>query len=259
MTEILDITKEDTLEYITQGEKISMEGLLYITDLFMEMESRLRYASSPRILLETITIKAAMADQMRFSDTVEERLTALENLWNEKASMVFQAQPAAPVQAVAPLTKETKGPAGSLIQKIEQSQEGAKAAPARAAAAKASPQGAEKQAPQNEEQIWGQVMKMLQKNQAGIFGQLREGRFSDKKGKMYQVEFNKTNVFMANYLNNEGRKEIISGYLKEITGETVGFEAVLQQEKEEEKESQQDLLQTLFQDFGRGNVQVDDD
>ena len=57
---LLDLTEEAAKEYRDQAEGFTQGRLLKMIDLFMAVETELRYASSPRIALETAAVKACI-------------------------------------------------------------------------------------------------------------------------------------------------------------------------------------------------------
>lgn len=277
--DILEITTEDAQDYVKQAKPVTTEELLYITDTYMEIESQLRYATSGRILLETATIKGCLASKIRFSATYEKRLKDLENLFEQLENKVSSGQ-----FAVADVSKINAGSAD--MKKVEKdefaddsdsqlshgfSTDGQKVtADAKNYVSQQAPSAKKEVAAEQKtvthqtkagdtQEIWKQTMKLLQKNQAGIYGQLREGKFTGISSDVCTVTFDKSNVFMVNYLNQESRKNAIMDYLKEVSGKAIGFEAVVQSEKKETAKTQASMLENLFNDFGRENIQIDEE
>ena len=62
MTRILDITQEEADEYVRQGSGITVTRLMKILDLFMALETEMRYASTPRLALENAAVKCFALD-----------------------------------------------------------------------------------------------------------------------------------------------------------------------------------------------------
>ncbi len=274
IADILEITKEDAQEYARQANKVSVERLLYITDIFMEIESQLRYASSGRILLETATIKAALSKETHFSATVEGRIAALEDLCSQLTKgeiVIAQSRENGPREPFNPSAVTIASPPPSPLSLGQGEALEAQEAQAPATTGKSghSSSPASQQLKSKEKNsttadlnnpgdIWKQVMRQLQKTQAGIFGQLREGTFSGIKSNRVQITFDQGNVFMVNYLNNESRKKAIMECIQQVSGQDLGFEAAVKQEKEASKQKEGSLLEGLFQDFGRENIQIDE-
>lgn len=60
LTSLLDITDEDAAEYMGQSDGFTEARLMKMMELFMSVETELRYASSPRLALETAALKACL-------------------------------------------------------------------------------------------------------------------------------------------------------------------------------------------------------
>ena len=75
---LLDITLEDLQAYIQQAERFSEERLLRAMELFMGVESEMRWASSPRFALETAAIKCCLQPGGGDTAAQQERIAELE-------------------------------------------------------------------------------------------------------------------------------------------------------------------------------------
>ena len=75
---ILDVTEEDEKRYREQAEQFSEARLLKILDLFMRAEGELRFASTPRIGLESAALRACEQTAAEDSAALLERLGGLE-------------------------------------------------------------------------------------------------------------------------------------------------------------------------------------
>lgn len=72
---LLDLTEDAADEYRKQAEGFTQGRLLKMIDLFMSVETELRYASSPRIALETAAVKACVrtsgSDPQAMADRIQ--------------------------------------------------------------------------------------------------------------------------------------------------------------------------------------------
>ena len=246
---ILDVTEEDEARYRAQAEGISQGRLLRMLDLFMRAEGDLRFASTPRIGLESAALHACEPasgeDAAALAERVEELEARLARLEGDIES--GKLVPAAAAPAAAP------APGADAPAKAE--------APAPKPAAKAAP--APKAAPVSGDAkaIWDKALQDLAKNEPPLYGLLRKERFIGARGTVYQVLIpaNKKE-FSYVRLNQQARRDRIAKALSDAAGMPLTFEAVLEQDAAEKRmESVRDEAQrTLIEAFGRDLVQIDE-
>lgn len=246
---ILDVTEEDEARYRAQAEGISQGRLLRMLDLFMRAEGDLRFASTPRIGLESAALHACEPasgeDAAALAERVEELEAKLARLENDLQSGKLVPAAAAPAA--------TPAPGGDAPAKAE--------APAAKPAAKAAP--APKAAPVSEDAkaIWDKALQDLAKNEPPLYGLLRKERFIGAKGTVYQVLIPASKKeFSYVRLNQQARRDRIAKALSDAAGTPLTFEAVLEQNAAEKRmETMRDEAQrTLIEAFGRDLVQIDE-
>ena len=246
---ILDVTEEDEARYRAQAEGMSQGRLLRMLDLFMRAEGELRFASTPRIGLESAALHACEPasgeDAAALAERVEELEAKLARLENDLQSGKLVPAAAAPAA--------TPAPGGDAPAKAE--------APAAKPAAKAAP--APKAAPVSGDAkaIWDKALQDLAKNEPPLYGLLRKERFIGAKGTVYQVLIPASKKeFSYVRLNQQARRDRIAKALSDAAGMPLTFEAVLEQNAEEKRmESVRDEAQrTLIEAFGRDLVQIDE-
>lgn len=246
---ILDVTEEDEARYRAQAEGISQGRLLRMLDLFMRAESDLRFASTPRIGLESAALHACEPasgeDAAALAERVEELEARLARLEDDVKS--GRLVPAAAAPAAAP------APGAGAPAKVE--------APAAKPAAKAAP--APKAAPVSGDAkaIWDKALQDLAKNEPPLYGLLRKERFIGAKGTVYQVLIPASKKeFSYVRLNQQARRDRIAKALSDAAGTPLTFEAVLEQDAAEKRmETVRDEAQrTLIEAFGRDLVQIDE-
>lgn len=240
---ILDVTEEDEARYRKQAENFSEARLLKMLDLFMRAESELRFASTPRIGLESAALHACEQNSGEDAGALLERIgeleTKLSRLEADIASGRLIAAEGAPKKAPqAPGTKETKE-----------------------AKDKPAPKPALPPVPADAQSVWERLLDTLKKNDPPMFALLKKERFIGAKGNVYQVliPFEKKE-FSYVRLNQQPRRERIGALLSEITGTQTLFEAVLEPDAGDRRmDSVRDAAQkSLIDAFGRETVQIDE-
>ena len=246
---ILDVTEEDEARYRAQAEGVSQGRLLHMLDLFMRAEGDLRFASTPRIGLESAALHACEPasgeDAAALAERVEELEARLARLEGDLQSGKLVPAAAAPAA--------TPAPGGDAPAKAE--------APAAKPAAKAAP--APKAAPVSGDAkaIWDKALQDLAKNEPPLYGLLRKERFIGAKGTVYQVLIPASKKeFSYVRLNQQARRDRIAKALSDAAGTPLTFEAVLEQNAAEKRmETVRDEAQrTLIEAFGRDLVQIDE-
>ena len=246
---ILDVTEEDEARYRAQAEGVSQGRLLRMLDLFMRAEGELRFASTPRIGLESAALHACEPasgeDAAALAERVEELEARLARLEGDIESGKLVPAAAAPAAAPAP------GADAPAKAEAPAAKPAAKAAPA----PKAAPVSGDAKA------IWDKALQDLAKNEPPLYGLLRKERFIGARGTVYQVLIPASKKeFSYVRLNQQARRDRIAKALSDAAGMPLTFEAVLEQDAAEKRmESVRDEAQrTLIEAFGRDLVQIDE-
>ena len=245
---ILDVTEEDEARYRAQAEGMSQGRLLRMLDLFMRAEGELRFASTPRIGLESAALHACEPasgeDAAALAERVEELEAKLARLENDLQSGKL-------VLAAAPSAAPASG--GDAPAKAE--------APAAKPAAKIAPVPKPAPVSGDAKAIWDKALQDLAKNEPPLYGLLRKERFIGAKGTVYQVLIPASKKeFSYVRLNQQARRDRIAKALSDAAGTPLTFEAVLEQNAAEKRmETVRDEAQrTLIEAFGRDLVQIDE-
>lgn len=241
---ILDVTEEDEKRYREQAAGFSDMRLLRMLDLFMRAESEMRFASTPRIGLESAVLHACEENVGESGDALLERIGELEarlgKLEGDIASGRLVAAEGADKSAAPSRKREAAG------------------GTAQAAATKP----ATAPVPSDAKGVWERALSILAKNEPPIFGLLKNERFLGVKGTSYQVliPFAKKEFSFVR-LNQPARRERIAQALSEAAGAPVQFEAVLEQDVSEKKldSVRDEAQQSLIEAFGRETVQIDEE
>ena len=233
---ILDITPEMEKQYRQQADGLSQARLLKLLDLFTRSEGEMRFASTPRIGLESAALHACEEstgqDSAALLERVEELETKLRKLESDAASgkLAVAAPPAA-----APVTR---------AEKVQP--------PASRPAAPV---------PTEAKEIWEQTLNELAKTDPPLLGLLKRERFIGARDDVYQVLIPmEKKEFSYVRLNQQPRRERVSAVLSQVAGRPLRFEAVLEQAQGDKRmdDLRQQNQASLVEAFGRDNVQIDE-
>ena len=75
---ILDLTSEDAKEFRSQAGKYTVTRLMKILDLYMALETEMRFSSSPRIALENASLKCCLRTDETDAQALNDRISELE-------------------------------------------------------------------------------------------------------------------------------------------------------------------------------------
>ena len=239
---ILDVTDEDEKRYRKQAEQFSDARLLRILDDFVKAEGELRFASTPRIGLESASLRACQKNAGESSEALMERIGELES---QLTQLRAKLDSGAYTVAAAPQEGAAK--------KSE------KAAAAPAESVPVAPQ--EKPIPGDAKAVWKAFLDLLSKNEPPLLGLVRNERFLGEENDVYRVQISYAKKdFSYVKLNQPARKERLTQMLSEAAGKPVGLEIVLEGEAAApvRNTAAESAQEALIATFGRENVQIDE-
>lgn len=234
---LLDLTKEAAEEYSAQAAGFTEGRLLKMIDLFMAVETELRYASSPRIALETAAVKACLrtaeSDPQALADRIQELEQKLADLQNRIATGAIQVQAAAP-QKSAPAAKARKEEAAAPVQ------------------TQLTPTG------KSGADAWKDAVTILKKEEPGIAAFLSFGTLADCADSLFRWQPNPGMEFYCENLNAPARRDKICEALTRTVGIPSRFEAIRpgSSAPKQEDASEEAFLKSLSDTFGAANVLV---
>ena len=230
---LMDLTEEDAEEYIGQSEGMSQSRLMNMLELFMAVETELRWSSSPRLALENAALKACLRTQDVDAAALNDRIAELE-------------------KQVADLTEKLK----NGVTVVQQAPAVAPKTAAKAAPAKAEPPRPKVLTPtgRSPEEAWKEAVNTLKKTDPGIYTPLTLGKFTGCSGNMYRWE--SANEVFVNLLNAEAKRNRIAEVLTEAAGATCLFEAYLPGKAPTADAGEDSFLAALRESFGAENVAV---
>ncbi len=239
---ILDVTEEDEARYRAQAEGFSSQRLLRMLEGFTRTEGELRFASSPRIGLESAALHACEQSKGEDTTALLERIAELETQLKKLQGDLHSGALAS--AAKAPQSRASKPKA-----------DGAQDAPAAPKPKAAVPVDADDKA------IWEAALADIAKTDPALFGLLKRERFIGAKGDVYQVLIPQSKKeFSYVRLNQDPKRDRVSKALTDAAGKPLRFEAVLETDAAHKRTEAvaTEAQQSLIEAFGRDTVQIDE-
>ncbi|MBR6667314.1 MAG: DNA polymerase III subunit gamma/tau [Clostridia bacterium] len=233
---LLDITGEDAEEYIYQSENMTVTRLMKMLEFFMATETELRWASSPRIVLENTALKCCLrtveADTAALNDRIVQLEKQVRDLTEKLKNGVVAAVPAKKEKAEAkPVPKKEEPPKPKVL----------------------TPTG------RSTDDTWKEAMNQLKKSDPGVHSFLTQGRFIGCDGVTYRWEAAPGLDFFANALMKEDKRKAVCAALSDAAGVESKFEVVTAGSANQESLSDDRFVSGLEQTFGMANVLVQED
>ena len=234
---LLDLTTEAAEEYVGQAEEMTVTRMMKMLELFMRVETDLRWASSPRIVLENAALRCCLRTQEADTAALNDRIAQLE-------------------KQVAELTEKLKN--GVVA-----------AAPAKKEKAESKPAPKKEEAPRpkvltptgrNTDDTWKEAVNTLKKSNPGVYAFLTGGRYIGCDGTLYRWEANPGMDIYAGMLNKDDKRSLIAAALTEAAGIESRFEAIAAGGGEKKSDDgERSLLNALESTFGKANTLVQED
>ncbi len=230
---LLEITQEDAEEFVGQAQHMTVTRLMKMMEIFMAAESELRYASSPRIVLENTALKSCLRTVEVDAFALNERIDGLE-------------------KQIAVLTEKLKNGVFAAAPAKNDKPSAAPAAPTRPAVL--TPTG------RNTDETWKEAINTLKRIDAATYALLTEGgRYLGSDGTLYQFEAKPGEDYYATSLNMPDKRKLISEALTVASGVESRFEAVLAGAQNASDGSDSAFVAGLEGTFGKANVMVQED
>ena len=243
---LLDVTTEDEQRLREQAERFSFSRLLRVLDGFLHAEGELRFASTPRIGLESAALHACETERGEDVSALVERIGELEAKLSAIQSDIASGK----------LAVRAEG--GETPKKAKSVSAGETAAPK---AAKPAPKPIVVSG--DAQEIWKQTLSLIAKNNPPLLGLIRNEKFIGEENGVYRVSLplSKKGISFEK-LNQPNRKKQIEDFLQQASGKPCHFEAVLEKTDAAQEAVHQTLdnaQQSLIDAFGREAVQIDEE
>lgn len=238
LSALLDLTQEDAQEYAQQAEKFTTTRLMNMLELFMRVETDLRWASSPRIVLENAALKSCLrtseADTAALNDRISELEKQLTALQEKLQSGAFT--PAQPAKKAAKPASEPK-----------------QEAPKPAAPVVMTPTG------KTDADAWKEAMNILKRSDPGTFAMLTMGKYAGCDGDTYRWQAPMGQELYVGLMNQEKKRTAIASALTQASGMQCRFEAIGAVKEKKADQSDESFLAALETTFGKANTMVQED
>lgn len=228
--DLMDLTPEDAASYIGQADTVGGARLITMMDLFLAVDSSLRYAASPRIVLESAALHACLRtgedDTAALRERVEDLEKSLRTLQDRLSAGAYVSAAAAPT-------------------------------PASTAAKAAKPEPKKPVLSGDTKAVWDAAIKLLRVKSPGLTAMLIRGQITSDGEHSYRLVF-PNDSFNSGYITSGQHQQLIVDALTEAAGAPCTFTVSAGQADAARKETPADDLSELYATFGASNVQVQD-
>lgn len=244
ITNILDLTDDTAKEYKCQSEKFTVSRLMKMLDLYMALETEMRFSASPRVALENTSLKCCIRTEEMDGQAVNDRIAELEKKIGMMEKQIRNGMsPVSDSMTVSEAEPEKK----------EKKQE--------VATGKQTAGSLKKVSDGNASEIWGALMKQYQKTDPGIWSMLNHGKMIGTEGDLFQWQPNSPgDDFFVTTLSREATKTKIGKALSALAGHPCYFETVSRGAGTAQKnDSDQAYISRLYETFGQEPVIIKDE
>ena len=234
--QLLDLTTEDADEIKKQAEAFTITRLMRILDIFMKLETEMRYASTPRLALENASLKCCLRLEDTDAQATEDRIHVLEDKIERLEAIISEGFSVheKEVQRQNPITNRDDG----INHKIDKTTK-------------------PKTGNEDAISIWQETIQLIKRREPSVLGMIIQGSFIGTKGDTFIWQANPGAEFFADTLNMEARNNKIKNLLSEVAGKECSFHAITaKQTKESENENEEKFVDELRNTFGAQNVSV---
>ena len=240
LSKVMDITNEEALEYRRHAEGMTVTRLMTALDVFMSLDTEMRYASAPRIALENASIKCCLKIEGKDEQALLDRITELERKM-DRMSASFSGGKALPVseERTEKLPSEESGKAGRLKENT----------------ASLQAQAVQK----DEATAWKEMLSAVQRSDIALWSFLSQGTLlSASEGKfLWQANRKEGEATFITALNKPEKREEIIRILTEKTGRTCEFAAVSHNSSPVSGDAgESGYLENIYETFGKGAVHI---
>ncbi len=239
VSKIMDISGDEAAEYVRHCETVTVSRLMKILDIYMALETEMRYSSTPRMALENASIKSCL----RIDDTDTQALIDRIDELEKKVSQMMN-HPGTVSQAVPTHTAEVQNEPVPRKEKKKELHTRPGAVTEDSAA------------------VWKELMNIIRSRDMTAWSFLSQGHMIGCSNGRYlwQADRKEAENQFITVLNMPERNRTICDCLKEITGQDSAFTAVSQSKASAADSSGDDeYLETIYETFGKEPVNIVDD
>ena len=244
LVRLMDITQEEAGEYVQQSGKITLTRLMRILDLYMSLETEMRYSSSPRMALENAGVKSCLRLDEPDMQAVSDRISELEKKIDELNQKIEQGT----VITASTGKSDNKTAAQAGFERKESIKKNTVRTP-----------NINGQADQN---TWTEMMSRIQKKDITAWSFLSQGQLISSTNRHFRWQAGEKNGEQQyiSVLNKPERNKMICECLTEITGQECTFTAVAHDTVPvSDDNTDDDYLKTIYETFGKEPVNIVDE
>ena len=239
LSRVMDITDEEAEEFVQQSKRINLTRLMKILDLYMGLETEMRYASTPRMALENAGIKSCLKFDENDGQALNDRITELENKIEELNRKIESGIISSP-------QKEKRKNEDSVSKAVLTSELNRENHTKRNATDPA---------------FWQEFLKMVQKKDISAWSFLSQGTLNGGRDHhfVWQAKSKEGEQPFISALNKPERNKIICDCLSDLTGDACTFTAVENGKKTgTDDDGDENYLECIYETFGKEHVNVVD-
>ncbi len=240
--DILDLTAEDSGEYTRQAEQYTVPRLMKILDLFMALETEMRFSASPRLALENTSLKCCVRTEETDAQAVYDRIAELEKKISSLSERIAGG-------SFIPAKESKKTDTVSRAEKTDSLPAAPKIVPS--FAPKPDTEAAD---------VWNSLMEQAKRTDAGTWSILMRGRIAETAGDVYvwTPATEKDDIFRIT-LSSEQKKNQLSGLLSAIAGKPCRFETSPRSDNPSRSDDpEKQHISMLYETFGKEPVDIVD-
>ena len=241
LAKVMDITEEEAADYIRQSKQITISRLIKIQDLFMSLETEMRWSTMPRLALENAAVKCCLKIDEPDQQALSDRITELEKRLEELNRRIQNA----PVSDSGKVRRET-------VQH--------KSSESAAHEGKVLSSRTESSSGQADLTVWNEFMEQIRKEDITAWSFLSQGRLVSNTGWQYhwQAAQKEGEMQYITALNKPDRNKTICRILNEITSAECSFIAESHDSIRNDDASDEAYLAAIYETFGREPVDIVD-
>lgn len=260
--DILNVSDEMFEEFKIQSKKFSTEGILRNINILSEAETKAKWVSQPRIVLEVAVIKMCKVELCTDPASILERLRRLEDNVSTNGTPAAGAKAAvsgAPVRGVS--IPEAKDRAVNPPVRGRKNQEPKKETPGpveKAGNSKADSPAVSGVSLQEVCKKWKDILKAI--NEGGhktLYAFMLEGKPAGMKNGILTIGFEKGYAFHKERVEEEKNRKIAEDYISSVCGSKLKIKCAMMDEVAVDRQDNSFVKQTI-DIFGKDIVEVEE-
>ena len=238
LARVMDITNEEAAEFIHQSEKMTVTRLMKTLDLYMSLETDMRYASTPRMSLENAAIKSCLKVDDTDGQALNDRIAELEREIEQLKKIIVSGKTSPVPDRNITGPSEQREPVTEKKEKI--------------IAGKSQRSSADPA-------VWQEFLALVQKKDISAWSFLSQGSMTGNREYQFRWQANRKegeHQFIS-ALNKPERNRMLCECLSSITGNECTFTAVENGKNPSEEDHGDDhYLESIYETFGKENVNI---